>query len=146
MKLFETEKHDTLRKFYTQNGLEVSQSLDDDGAVFSIFYRHLGKTIGAATLSKRSDIFVLDYVAVDGSHRREGLGSKLVEAALKKARLFGAEEVYISTKKPSFFKSFGFFAAGPDGIDLNADCKGCPQLGTSCSPKIMKYIFNGDSI
>lgn len=140
MELFETIDHNSLREFYQQNGLEVSDDiLVDDGAVFSIKCVEGGKTILAATLSYRFKVFILDYVAVEPDYRKRGLGEKAVTAVKVKAKELGAKKLFITAKNPEFFKRIGFLEGSPDGVDMNADCLGCPEFNNGCR-KLPMYI------
>lgn len=132
--------HNALAEFYRQNTLEVSDDiLKDDGAVFSIKYDQNGKTVAAATMSFRFSVFILDYVAVDPDFRKQGLGEQAVEKIKAKAKELGAKSLYITAKSPSFFKKIGFVNGSPAGVDMNADCIGCPEFNNGCRKQPM-YI------
>ena len=132
--------HNSLIEFYRENGLEVSDDLiKDDGAVFSIRVAENGKTLAAATLSYRLSVYILDYVAVDPDFRNNGLGEKAVTAVKLKAKELGADRLYITAKNPGFFKKIGFVNGSPDGVDMNADCIGCPEFNNGCKKQPM-YI------
>ncbi len=140
MHFFEIDNHNCLGNFYRQNGLEVSSDiLMDDGAVFSIKCVENNETIAAATLSYRFKVYILDYVAVDRNHRKKGLGEKAVTAVKAKAQMFGADKLYITAKNPEFFKKIGFKNGSPEGVDMNADCVGCPEFNNGCR-KLPMYI------
>ncbi len=140
MNFSETGDHNGLKDFYRENGLEVSSDIvRDDGAVFSIKCVEDDKIVSAATLSRRFEVFILDYVAVDPNHRKKGLGEKAVAAAKSKAKELGAEKVFITAKNPSFFKNIGFLEGSPEGVDMNTDCVGCPQFNNGCT-KLPMYI------
>ena len=140
MKLEVVDNHNGLGAFYRENGLEVSDDIEkDDGAVFSIRLAENGKTLAAATLSYRLSVYILDYVAVDKQHRKNGLGERLVDEIKAKARLLSADKVYITAKSPEFFKKIGFVNGSPIGIDMNADCIGCPEFNNGCKKQPM-YI------
>ena len=140
MELFETIDHNSLCEFYRQNGLEVSDDiLVDDGAVFSIKCVEGGKTVSAATLSYRFKVFILDYVAVEPDYRKRGLGERAVTAVKVKAKELGAKKLFITAKNPEFFKRIGFLEGSPDGVDMNADCLGCPEFNNGCKKQPM-YI------
>lgn len=141
--LFEKiEDHGTLTAFYASCGLEVSDDINKDGAFFSVAETENGNFIAAATLSKRNGVFILDYIAVDPKHRKSGLGRQVFDIIKQHAESEGAEYLYITTKAPPFFEKLGFTYGEPENFDLNADCKGCPQLGNGCDPKNMKLTFD----
>lgn len=132
--------HNSLIEFYRENGLEVSDDLGhDDGAVFSVKCDQNGKTVVAATLSQRFGVYILDYVAVDQKFRKKGLGEKVVTAVKHKAKELGADKLFITAKSPEFFKKLGFSEGSPQGVDMNADCIGCPELNKGCK-KLPMYI------
>ena len=133
--------HKALTEFYIGNGLEVSLDPATDGAFYSVAEISEGKPIAAATLSFRQGIFILDYIAVDPLFRGKNLGAKVFSLIKQKAIEKGATELYITTKVPLFFEKLGFVLGEPEGVDLNADCKDCPQLDITCHPKNMKLIL-----
>ena len=133
--IFETvSRSNILIPFYRENSLEVSNDIDaEDGAAVSIALRQNGKITAAATLSYRFGVYILDYIAVDKSLRRNGVGTDILSEILNKARALGADKVYITAKSPEFFKSQGFFEGSPQGVDMNADCAGCPEYNNGCT-------------
>ncbi len=140
MELQNFDDHNGLINFYRRNGLEVSRDLvRDDGAVFSVGFVENGTTVAAATLSCRLGVYILDYVSVDPDHRKKGLGKKLVEQIKTYAKSCNADKIYITAKNPLFFKKIGFRDGSPKGVDMNADCVGCPEYNNGCSKQPM-YI------
>lgn len=138
-----TVNHNSLISFYKLNGLEVSDDIAlQDGAVFSIAEKYENRVLAAATLSQRSHVYILDYIAVDKSQRRKGIGSEALRLISEKARQLGADRLYITARNPGFFKSAGFKEGAPDGVDMNADCEGCPQLFNGCVKLPMYLILN----
>ncbi len=136
----ETQDHNGLIPFYKDNGLEVSDDIvRDDGAVYSIKYIVDGTVVSAATLSHRFGVYILDYVAVDPRHRRKGFGETAVRTVTEKAKALGADKLYITARNPEFFGRLGFKEGSPQGVDMNADCIGCPQFGNGCT-KLPMYI------
>lgn len=133
-------EHNSLISFYKQNGLEVSENITaQDGAVFSVAEMNENGILAAATLSQRFNIYILDYIAVDKSQRRKGLGLKALMLITERAKRLGADRLYITARNPDFFKSAGFAEGQPDGVDMNADCAGCPQLFKGCV-KLPMYL------
>lgn len=133
MNIFEIKDHNSLKKFYEQNCLEVSDDLkSDDGAIFSIGTNIDGTVVAAATLSLRKENFILDYVAVAPQHRKMGLGGEILETIIKKAVSLGAKNIYITARRPEFFRKHGFINGSPENLDMNEGCVGCPQYNTTC--------------
>ena len=134
--------HNSLSVFYRGNGLEVSQNIEaEDGAIYSIASVKHGRIVAASTLSYRKGVYILDYIAVDETLRRMGAGKTAVGIIAEKARELGADKIYISARNPAFFSSIGFINGSPKGIDMNADCAGCPQFGHGCEPVPMMLII-----
>lgn len=143
MEFSEIAEHNSLIGFYRQNGLEVSDDIAaEDGAVYSIAAEINGNTVAAATLSHRFGVYILDYIAVDESLRRTGAGTKAVLLIRQRAKALGADRLYITAKNPEFFKASGFREGSPDGVDMNADCIGCPQFEAHCVKLPMYLILN----
>lgn len=122
-----------LKRFYEQNELEVSCDIvGNDNPRFSVCCEDNGSIVAAATLSQRQGNFILDYIAVDSSFRRKGVGRVLFDEILQKAKNFGADKIFITARNPAFFKSLGFVEGNPSNMDMNDDCVGCPQYKTTC--------------
>ncbi|MBO5745747.1 MAG: GNAT family N-acetyltransferase [Clostridia bacterium] len=137
---FSEAEHNELIEFYRQNGLEVSSDIAaEDGAVYSIKSIQNGRLQAAATLSLRFGVYILDYIAVDSKFRGRNLGALALKCILEKAKGFGADKLFITARNPSFFEHFGFKEGSPDGVDMNADCVGCPEYNNGCLKKPM-YI------
>lgn len=134
-----TNNHNSLYDFYCENSLEVSGDISkEDNAVLSLKYEDERGVLAAATLSERKGNFILDYIAVSDALRGKGIGKKLVLEMLENAKEMGAKEVFISAKNYNFFKSLGFIHGEPENLDLNNDCKDCPQFLNGCNPVKMK--------
>ena len=134
MQFIKTQDHNSIIPFYRENLLEVSDNIvSEDGAVVSFVLEKESKILAAATLSHRLGIYILDYIAVDSSLRRDGVGAKILGEILKEARILGANKVYLTAKAPKFFKSQGFYEGSPKGINMNADCVGCPEYNNGCT-------------
>lgn len=121
-----------LAAFYRASGLEVSEDISADNHPVSTLTALLdGELVGAATLSERGGIMILDYIAVLPAYRRQRIGAELV------ARLTaGRGPVYLVARAPSFFRSLGFLPfTPPTGHPADtADCRDCPQYGKDCRP------------
>ncbi len=134
MQFIKTQDHNSIIPFYRENSLEVSDNIvSEDGAVVSFVLKNENKIFAAATLSNRLGIYILDYIAVDVSLRRDGVGAKILGEILKEARVLGANKVYLTAKAPEFFKRQGFYEGSPKGIDMNADCVDCPEYNNGCT-------------
>ncbi|MBO5908316.1 MAG: GNAT family N-acetyltransferase [Clostridia bacterium] len=142
MNFTETDEHISFVEFYRLCGLEVSDNpKSQDGAFFTIYKTDGNGIIAAATLSFRGNAYILDYIAVREDFRGKGIGEKALSIILKKAKYVGANSLFITAKNIRFFEKMGFVEGNPKGIDLNLDCKDCPQYLTKCFPKTMKYCL-----
>lgn len=68
------------------------------------------------------------YVA--DTHRRQGLGQKLVNACLDDAASFGITQVFTLTYQTAFFKSLGFAEVPKETLPQKiwTDCIHCPKF------------------
>ncbi|MBI2868472.1 MAG: N-acetyltransferase [Chloroflexi bacterium] len=89
------------------------------------------KVVGCAALHINwSDLAEIRSVAVMGEARREGLGSKLVQACIAEAVGLGIPTVFALTYKPGFFETLGFRRV--DKMELPrkvwTECYRCPKF------------------
>ena len=114
----------------------VNASIDDRDALFDLLQRvhlpidgldgHLANAIvarssdrlvGSAALEMYSGGALLRSVAVDPSMRGSGLGQRLTEAALVRARDLGAPAVFLlTTTAEGFFPKLGFLVTSRGAI------------------------------
>lgn len=117
----------------------VNASIDDRDALFDLLQRvhlpidgldgHLANAIvarssdrlvGSAALEMYSGGALLRSVAVDPSMRGSGLGQRLTEAALVRARDLGAPAVFLlTTTADGFFPRFGFTRITRDAVPVS---------------------------
>jgi amino-acid N-acetyltransferase len=78
-------------------------------------------TLGASLGEVRS-------LAVEPGHAGQGIGRKIVEHLLERARERGYAEVLALTRRASFFEALGFTVARRERFldKLMVDCKACP--------------------
>ena len=138
MNFFKEQNHEKLTDFYLKNGLEIENGWSKtSGAFFSLYVKENGQIIGAATLSKRLGVTVLDYIAIDPSLRKNGLGKALFFAVLTKAPA-AIKRIYLVAKAPGFFKAIG--CQYEDSMpQLLAECMQCSQHQKQCNPAVMRY-------
>jgi amino-acid N-acetyltransferase len=76
------------------------------------------------------DLAEIKSLAVHEDCQGRGLGSRLVEACLQEARLFGIEKVFVLTYVPNFFISFGFQEVSKSRLPQKiwADCLKCTKF------------------
>jgi amino-acid N-acetyltransferase len=83
-----------------------------------------GKLVGTVGLEVYDAVGLLRSLAVDPSDQNTGLGARLVEAVLKKARERNLEAVYLlTTTAERYFPRFGFEPIAREAMD--------PRLGAS---------------
>jgi amino-acid N-acetyltransferase len=71
--------------------------------------RDSARVVGSAAVERYGDAGLLRSVAVDDHYRGQGLGARLVGAALDQARQEGLQAVYLlTTTAPEYFPRFGF--------------------------------------
>ena len=71
--------------------------------------RDRARVVGSAAIERYGDAGLLRSVAVDSAYRGQGLGARLVSAALDQARQEGLRSVYLlTTTAPEYFPRFGF--------------------------------------
>lgn len=98
-----------------------------------------GRLVGCATLQSADGGLFLEYVAVDPSVRKKGIGARLVSRIEEEARARGLSELWAKARSPGFYERIGFRILdqnerGPKNLD---SCQGCPQFRISCSPAIV---------
>lgn len=132
MEFKNVNEHKILTEFYKNCKMEIDESwVQSLNPYKSIAVFKNSKIICAATISKRNQKTILDYIGVDESLRGKGLGKKLLNEILK-----NENEVYISAKNQGFFKSQGFYEI--EDASLIKECLSCPQYNKDCFPRVMK--------
>jgi len=106
---------------------EIYENLRD----FFVIRDKAGKTIACVALHLSwSDLAEIKSLVVHSKHRRQKIGSKLVQACLDEAREIGIPTVFCLTYKQEFFETCGFHVV--DKIELPrkvwAECFRCPKF------------------
>lgn len=124
--------HKILTEFYQNCKMEIDENwISTMNPIKSIAVFDDGKILCGATISKRFNKIILDYIGVDESLRGQGIGKNLLNEILK-----NESEVYISAKNQGFFKSQGFIET--EDNDLIKECLSCRQYNNNCFPRVMK--------
>ncbi len=132
MEFKEVKNHKILTEFYKNCKMEINENwVQTMNPIKSIMVFQDHKILCGATVSKRNDKIILDYIGVDETLRGRGLGKKLLNEILKNEK-----EVYLSAKNYGFFKSQGFYEIKE--TFLIEECLSCPQYNKDCFPRIMK--------
>lgn len=129
--------HGVFTALYHDAGLEIGEGWEAAcRPVFSFAARREGRLLGAATVSRRMDRWILDYVAVLPQERQLGLGRLLVHSCMDEAAAQGADELWLAARTPGFFRAIGAQETG--GQALLKECLSCGDFGKECQPKEMK--------
>lgn len=132
MEFLEVKDHKILTDFYKNCKMEIAENwVLTMNPVRSIAVFKDDKILCGATISKRNDKTILDYIGVDESLRGQGIGKKLLNEILKNEKA-----VYLSAKNYGFFKSQGFMET--EDNDLIKECLSCAQYNKDCFPRVMK--------
>ena len=76
-----------------------------------------------------SDLAEIKSLAVAPDRRGQGVGRRLVTAALAEARQLGVPRVFALTLEPDFFTTVGFKVIDKDALPMKvwSDCARCPK-------------------
>lgn len=86
-----------------------SEDVFDPGRVFVQFADDAGMTVGIGGYEPLGDVVLLRSIVVVPSRRGEGLGGRIVDALMQRARRDGAREAYALTSGPrTFLSDLGF--------------------------------------
>ncbi len=132
--------HGAFAALYAAAGLEIEPGWEElCHPVFSVSARRGERLLGAATVSRRFERLVLDYIAVEPEARMLGIGRKLTEACREYAAAQGAEELWLAARTPGFFRALGAKETG--GELLLSECLACPDYRAGCEPKEMRFVI-----
>ncbi len=136
--LLPEREHELLTELYRASGLEIGEGWTKIcHPVFSVAARRDSLLLGAATVSRRFERLVLDYVAVVPEARGQGLGKRLTESCLDYARKCGETALWLAAREPEFYLNMD--AKETEDSALLADCRRCPDYGKDCSPKELVF-------
>ncbi|MCK4913573.1 MAG: N-acetyltransferase [Planctomycetes bacterium] len=99
--------------------------------------------IGCCTLQIIwSDLAEIKSLAVAQKNIGQGVGKKLVTAAVEKARQLGIEKVFALTLEPDFFEKLGFEKIEKDGLPMKvwSDCAKCPKQQNCDETAVVKFV------
>jgi predicted GNAT family N-acyltransferase len=97
-----------------QNVPAVIELDRDDAAAVHLLATVSGKAVGTARIVIRRGDAKIGRMAVLKTHRRKGIGRKLLERAIATARRQGAKRVYLHAQVPviGFYETAGFRCNG----------------------------------
>ena len=132
-------KHEQLVDFYISRGIEFN---DDKQyfhpPIFSYIAQIDGDFVGAITICKENDDFILDEVAVIPEKQGQGVCTALVNASIDKIiRQYSERKIYLVAKKSNIFKNMGFEIIQREDAPSFSECFNCPDFQKKCFPKIM---------
>lgn len=135
MNFFQEPNHAALTRFYSENELEIEPGWEQT-SFFSLCAEENGQLIGAATLSMRFGVVLLDYIAIAPAYRKSGLGKRLFLLVL--AQNPSIKTLYLTARAPGFFQALG--CKKEDAFpQLLGECLHCPQYQNECTPAVMRY-------
>lgn len=131
-----TRDFEAIRSLSLRSGLEDGK-FEDIAVAFGCYSGD--RLIGCAAMKRVGGTYSIEWLAVDESHRRSGLGRMMVEKVASEARRQGATHLWALARAPDFFLRIGFTKSAPEdspGPSL-AGCLKCDQYGVTCSPEIV---------
>lgn len=132
--------HEAFSQLYRASALELEEDwLERCHPVCSFSVREGSELLGAATLSRRMERWILDYIAVIPAARGRGIGRLLVEACLDWCRRQNADCLWLAARTPGFFAALGAVDTG--GTALLGECLDCPDHLNGCDPKEMRFFW-----
>jgi amino-acid N-acetyltransferase len=119
-----------LIKHYSAQGLMLPRSLQElyENIRDFFVYEENGKVVGCCALHVMwKDLAEIRSLAVHKHHQREGVGSALLQEALKEARRLGIKRVFTLTYNPEFFEAYGFVKTKKQALPQKiwGDCVRC---------------------
>ena len=136
MSFRQTDDFDGIRSLALRAGLEDGK-FDDIVAAYGCFSGH--GLVGCAALKRVGDTFSVEWLAVEDSYRRKGIGRAIVERVASEAKGRGATQLWALARAPDFFMRLGFLQSSQEvspGPNL-AGCAKCGQYQVSCFPRIV---------
>ena len=146
IKLEVTNDNEALQELFIKNELEFSEE-DPVPTDLVKSWRIVDeskvppKLIGGLMLAKRQGDFIIDGIAVEPEYRKQNLGKKLLDEAIKEVKALSGDSIYLVARAPGFFRTQGFETVQKEDAPFFYECLTCPQFGVSCFPEIMKLAF-----
>jgi amino-acid N-acetyltransferase len=107
-----------------------------------------GKVVGCCALEIIwADLAEIKSLAVNEQYIGRGIGSKLAEAAVKKAAEIGVLRVFALTLVPKFFVKSGFEIVEKESLPMKvwSDCARCPKQQNCDETAVIKRVLNNAS-
>jgi len=118
---------------FAEQGLMLFRSLTElyENIRSFLVYEKDGRVVGCCALEILwKDMAEIRSLAVDRGCHGEGVGSKLVHAAVEEARRLGIPKVLSLTYRQSFFERLGFRVVARTALPHKVwtACVGCPKM------------------
>jgi len=139
----EISNHDELVDFYISRGIEFNEDKQYfHPPVFSYIAEIDNAFVGAITVCKENNDFILDEVAVIKEKENQGICTALVNTAINRIEQeYGDSKFYLVAKNPEVFKNMGFNVIQRDETPSFSECFSCPDFQKKCFPEIMVKIL-----
>ena len=130
--------------FFKERGLEIFESdyvkTHDEMFCLKMFCEN--EFLGAASVYKDGDDFVLDKFAISLGHEKHGWGGVLFKMLVEEIRKSSPKKVknlYIVTKTPGFLEKCGCIQISREQAPTYSECFTCPDFNQTCFPKVFKF-------
>ena len=133
-RLLPEPEHGKLTALYRSAGLEIGGDwIGENHPVYSVAARRGEALLGAATVSRRFQRLVLDYLAVEPASRGMGLGKALAEACIRCAGDAGYEQLELqvaaeNARALSLYRRLGFVEFGRNPRGFKSRMSGYQEL------------------
>ncbi len=110
-KISDVKEIQRLINFYASQDLMLPRSLNElyENVRDYFIFEEKGRIVGTCALHiSWDDLAEIKSLAVEESKQRKGIGSSLLNQALKEAKDLDIKRVFVLTYKPEFFRKFGF--------------------------------------
>ncbi len=89
-----------------------------------------------------SDLGEIKSLAVKKENAGQGIGTMLINSALKYAKEIGLQKVFALTMEKDFFKKFGFKVVEKDSLPMKvwSDCAKCPKQDNCDEIAVIKRL------
>jgi ribosomal protein S18 acetylase RimI-like enzyme len=149
-----TEAYESLVEMFIRNGLEFSaeeetptdlarcweaRAVPAAGAGASTGTENTdGRLAGGCVLAMREGEYIIDGIAVEPEFRKQRVGERLLDRAVREAAARGGKRLYLVARAPGFFRGQGFVTIAREDAPNFFECFSCPQYKTSCFPEVMR--------
>jgi len=103
-----------------------------------------GNIVGCCALEVVwSDLAEIKSLAVDETHKNQGVGKSLIAAAVEQASKLGIPKVFALTMDPSYFEKLGFEKIKKDKLPMKvwSDCARCPKQENCDETAVIKTVL-----